>query len=635
MDDENQPFQDAAGLLKATIYIVSSGGAEVEQQLRELKRVYPSIAQQNPEINSSDTFQLAKIYLFKRKDYDSVLYQANIVTINYGALKERMDNLKFMASYLGVLQNEPCISFGAIGDKEELIDNFYETYGRMGQCYLMFLIYELGKSRKDTPVARFYRQEIKKIKGTLKSSPKYFDLLQKEIDRMQDLMPLLKLEQGGNGQQPYRKSFPRIEKKKTLRVHEKLSSYIKEIPEGYLKEAFDPYYYATSDRILTEALSLSLQKIPGDVYIPKLQSLIDQYIDFEKESMGLKEKLSGSVPPEPVHLSPQDLTNLYLFLHQRFSRSNKNPSTLLGYMISLFIQGGRFDDALIRTEAQKAVLLEQGPLPKWFVFFRANVLALNGDVEEWRLILEEKRREREEKQGKLHQQTVTHIKKEIQEKKQQESLPQQKQSSAPKSEKKEVKKAPGSLPPDTFDYTPPAPSKAETPIPRKKVKTRKPAQLISENPTGILEEKPILVAPSPPEQPSKTYFVSKKAFKTYQKIRRGDWKFSRSDLCNLFDKLGCQVDISQGKGDHNKVTLPLNMTVKNAEGLVAVIPEFVNQQISMLTIPNWDEKWDGRVPSYMAKSILTALSYLNATDETVHKGSPQAVPNPLFLNAHT
>lgn len=634
MDDENQPSQNAAGLLKTTIYIVSSGGAGVEQQLRELKRIYPSIAQENPQINSPDSFQWAKIYLSTRKDYDSILYQANIVTINYGTLKERMDNLKFMASYLDVLQSEPCISFGTVGDKEELIENFYETYGRMGQCYLMFLIYEIGKSRKDTPLAQFYRQEIKKIKGILKGNPKYLDLLQKEIERMQDLMPLLKLEQGGNGQQPYRKPFPRIEKKKTLRVHEKLSGYIKEIPEDYLKEGFDPYYYATSDGILTEALSLSLQKIPGDVYMPKLQSLIDQYIGFEKESMRLKEKISGLVPPEPIHLIPQDLTNLYLFLHHRFSRSNKNPSTLLGYMISLFIQGGRFDDALIRTEVLKAVLLEQGPLPKWFIFFRANVLALNGDVDEWRLILEEKIRAREEKQGKLHQQTVTHIKKEIQEKKQQESLSQQKQSPAPKSEKKEVKKASGSLPPDAFDYLSPTPSKAEIPIPRKKVKTRKPGQLTPEKPTGTLEKKHISDSALSPESP-KVYYVSRNAFKTYQKIRRNEWKFSRSDLCNLFDKLGCQVDISQGKGDHNKVTLPLNMTVKNAEGLVAVIPEFVNQQISMLTIPNWDEKWDGRVPSYMAKSILTALSYLNATDETVHKGSPQAVPNPLPLNAHT
>jgi hypothetical protein len=55
-----------------------------------------------------------------------------------------------------------------------------------------------------------------------------------------------------------------------------------------------------------------------------------------------------------------------------------------------------------------------------------------------------------------------------------------------------------------------------------------------------------------------------------------------------------------------------------------VIPEFgrsttYNSTPLPLTVPNWDEKWDGRVPPYMMKSILKALDYLGATDETVFK----------------
>jgi hypothetical protein len=118
----------------------------------------------------------------------------------------------------------------------------------------------------------------------------------------------------------------------------------------------------------------------------------------------------------------------------------------------------------------------------------------------------------------------------------------------------------------------------------------------------------------------KDYSLSKNAFKTYQKIRRGDWKFPRNDLYNLFSKLGCKVDIEQGKGDHGIIT----MIIHGAEEVIAVLPEFAqaqeeNQVPRPLTIPNWDTKWDGRVPPYMKKSILEALNYLGATDETVHK----------------
>ena len=168
--------------------------------------------------------------------------------------------------------------------------------------------------------------------------------------------------------------------------------------------------------------------------------------------------------------------------------------------------------------------------------------------------------------------------------------------------------------------------KSEIPLPREKIKTRKPSQ----NPASESEIKGPQKAPIDdpsltPQQSLKSYSISKRAFKTYKKIRTGDWKFSRQDLYNLFEKLGCRVDVSQGKGDHGKVSVPLNITIENIEGLVAVIPEFVRTgslgQVPTLTVPNWDEKWDGRVPPYMAKSILKALDYLGASDETVHKNN--------------
>jgi len=91
----------------------------------------------------------------------------------------------------------------------------------------------------------------------------------------------------------------------------------------------------------------------------------------------------------------------------------------------------------------------------------------------------------------------------------------------------------------------------------------------------------------------------------------------------LFEKLGCKVDISQGKGDHGKILAPVTMTITKGEEFVAVIPEFTRQSASNsplpLTVPNWDEKWDGRVPPYMMGSIVQALDFLGATDETVHK----------------
>ncbi|MBA3814573.1 MAG: hypothetical protein H0X26_08865 [Alphaproteobacteria bacterium] len=124
--------------------------------------------------------------------------------------------------------------------------------------------------------------------------------------------------------------------------------------------------------------------------------------------------------------------------------------------------------------------------------------------------------------------------------------------------------------------------------------------------------------------PLKDYPLSNNAFKTYQKIRRGDWKFSRKDLYNLFDKLHCAIDISQGKGVHGKISPPLNMTITNDEGFVGVIPEFVQGEVPLpLTIPDWDQQWSGIVPPYMRKCISNALDYLGATDEAVHKKNQQ------------
>ena len=406
------------------------------------------------------------------------------------------------------------------------------------------------------------------------------------------------------------------------------------MPEEKRKENFDTYFHFTVHTIFTEALTLSTKKISSDEYIRRLQKLTEDYTDLEKEGAQFKASLSQlEKTSQSTSLNCEDLAALYQFFCKRYALPQKNPLQLLENSIFMFIHISKLEEALIRTETLRKILLEQGSLSDSFISFRASVLALNGNTDEWRGILEERKKAAEKEKSHLHQQNVHRITIHLgNNREQQNSIENKQEVKDPKKEihfnQNKEKSKETDFPVSSTSYIP-LPSneelKYEIIIPLERVKTRKPAQPPTSKDKLQKPNKNLTYEPASTSiELLKDYPVSKNAFKTYAKIREGNSKFSRMDLYNLFEKLGCTVDISQGKGDHGRIFFPLNMTVTNKEELVAVIPEFIQQEAFAnaalpLTIPNWDEKWDGRVPPYMMKSILNALDYLGATDKTVHK----------------
>ncbi|MBL0942128.1 MAG: hypothetical protein IBJ00_05335 [Alphaproteobacteria bacterium] len=275
----------------------------------------------------------------------------------------------------------------------------------------------------------------------------------------------------------------------------------------------------------------------------------------------------------------------------------------------------------------RELLLQKGELNDTFIKFRARILALNGDQQEWITLLDQYRKAKAQRKILQHSQQVTHIKKAIKQDQEREKAklieaPARKSlQEARDQELQQIEVASSS----GFEVStnPFVNYKSETIVHRQKVKTRKTIQTPTTEATSATAS---LIQEDLPKPLGKDYFISNNAFKTYTKIRTGNWKLARKDLCNLFEKLGCKVDVSQGKGDHTKITLPLDITIKKEGNLVAVLPEFITKEVSILTIPNWDSKWDGRVPPYMTKSILAALNALGAIDGTVHKSTVTFFP---------
>ncbi len=119
------------------------------------------------------------------------------------------------------------------------------------------------------------------------------------------------------------------------------------------------------------------------------------------------------------------------------------------------------------------------------------------------------------------------------------------------------------------------------------------------------------------------YVLSKSAFSTFFRISSGNWKVSRRDLINLFEKLGCTVSLELGKGDHSRILLPVNdVVIEHDNEILCALPELLTEVTpTNLTLPNWDEKWDGHVPFYLRKNIMAALVVLGADGGSVFKNS--------------
>ena len=610
------------------IHIISPEGVAIQQKLALIAHMCPRIAQPKPQIESADSFKIAKGYLALTKEYDAILRAAALGGAKIELIDMSQHVLKDLLGYIDTLRGKACNNFRAEEDEKELANDFFEVNYTIGQNYLTLLTQKA--LTQNLQGAQDYVKKLKDIKIILSENAKYRKLLQSAIEFAQDITPqvrpLFNPTMKSQISRPPRKPSRKIEQLKTIEYHQKIiSCVLQDTSEDSLKENFNPYFHLTVNKIATEELSLLSKALSSEHYIQRLQKLTENYKDLEHEGMRFKAKLFGlELSFEPIRLNHDKLVELYQFFCKMLTLPKKDPLQVLEHSIFTFIQANKVEEAMDRTEALKTLLLKKGSLSEEFISFRASVMALNGNCDEWRMILENKRKANEKFKAGQHQQKISHIKKSLEKSQKELEVPEIKIELRQKQVTLETKKRESI--PDPFEHALPGlveNYKSQISIPREKIKTRKPPEKATreeETKEPMENPAPILAATS---KQSVDYPVSKRAFQTYSKIRREDWKFTRLELYNLFDKLKCSVNISQGKGDHGKISFPLNMAVENDQGLVAIIPEFIGREapkdIPTLIVPNWDEKWDGRVPPYMTKSILEALDYLGATDATVHK----------------
>lgn len=611
------------------IHIVSPEGVAIIESLKAIAITCPKVARPIPIIESREEFKVAKDYLGFSKKYGVLLSTVGVLGPRPEVIEQSQRVLKGVLLYVDTLQSVPCKVFRSEAEEKELEIEIYDINHRIAQNHLLLLT-----SMVLTPPfqitmqsAESHIKEIKRIKEIISKSASHRKSLQEAIENAQTHVPgLISLFKHGmkpQTQQPPKKLSKKIAQQKIVSQHKKIGSFVaKTLPENLLQESFDLQFHCTADKILTEELSLSSKGIKGEAYVFHVQKLTDEYIGLEQEGAKFRAKLHSSPASSgSVSLSTEELTDLYRFFSKRYTLPQKNPLQLLGHIIVTFIHANKVGEALARTEVLRTLLLEKGELSDEFASFRAGVLALNGKPDEWIALLEKKRKVAEEEKILLHQQTLQKIKKSIEKShKEQEEIDLKKELHIKHVELKAEEKAPSVS--SSHSYTTQfclEESKVERVVPKEKIKTRPSKESMGE--ASVRSEQEALAEES--RSSPKDYKLSNNVFKTYRKIRNGDPKFPRKDLYNLFEKLGCRVDISQGKGDHGKISAPITMTITKEEEFIAVIPEFTRHSASNsplpLTVLNWDEKWDGRAPPYMMSRIVQALDFLGATDETVHK----------------
>jgi hypothetical protein len=616
------------------IHIVSPEAVEIQKKLNFLGSRYPKLSQPRPVLSSREDFQLARQYLNISNNYRKIWLGVITASPQSELLDYYHQVCKGVLTYVETLQSSAYVEYRSKTDEKELKENFYESNYQLGMNFLMLLaLFDFQEGTLEhLQTAQGYVKEIKAIKDILSNNRKYRKILQTEIEKVQNIKPyIIPLFDPGSKlvshQQP-RKLSKRIQYQQELSHHKKISNSLSSFKESTFKDSFDLYFQVTTHEIFTKAHQIALKRKDHDEYFSALQELNNNYLKLENEGFNFRAQLLQLEQPSKLDsLNPDQLRSLYEFFSERYAHlPTKNPVLLLPHVINIFINANNLLEALIRTEVLKVLLLQKGELSEAFICFRAGLLVLNGNSEEWNLILEQKRRANDQRKAGAHQKRLTHIKKTLKQLQEEEgqSFGVTKNPATKEGQIAYNARLREAQPPSNFAFelssNPHINYKSEIVFPREKIKTRKSSQAFTTATLPIVTE-----SASTSEIPSslkRNYFLSKKALKTYRKIRTGDWKFSRKDLYNLFEKLGCTIDISQGKGDHSKILVPLDMTIEKEGHLIAAIPEFRSGEVSTLTIPNWDHKWDGRVPPYLIKIIVGALEILNATDETVHNKKP-------------
>ncbi len=248
-------------------------------------------------------------------------------------------------------------------------------------------------------------------------------------------------------------------------------------------ESFDAHFQIKVKTILTEYLALSLKKLSSEEYLKHVQKLVEEYLSFEKRGLNFKEFLTKGISTfQAETLTLEDLTGLYRFCCGRHTLPHQNPLQLLENSIFMCIQANKVSEALTRTETLTTFLLEKSPLSKHFISLRASVMALKGDCEEWRRIVEAKRNKAQKERAEVHQQQLNTMKaQQKKRKKEQEKIEKLKKTQQVITNEKAILNSNNTV--DIADDSPvfamPEPKPAII-LPKEKVKTRNPARELTD-----------------------------------------------------------------------------------------------------------------------------------------------------------
>lgn len=131
-----------------------------------------------------------------------------------------------------------------------------------------------------------------------------------------------------------------------------------------------------------------------------------------------------------------------------------------------------------------------------------------------------------------------------------------------------------------------------------------------------LKREPIDTAAVPSSTPIHFYLYPK-AYNTLSKIFANDWKLSRSEVENLFDNLGQNIDVSTKSSHHIiKVSQGILLTDQNGE-ILGIMHGLANQAGGHLSLPEWEKV----VPEYMRSQILNLIRLIGINQENYSKGN--------------
>jgi hypothetical protein len=596
--------------------VVSPEGMEMHERIEAIIREHPSLFGSGRVVESRCAFEAACEYVeLANRLYGGLLFASGTVAEAAPTVINVVGQVNDTCLALLEAQRGKCV-FREEADEERLQDIFLRTIMIKTLRLLSMLVSCVRRGEEKQ--AKSHVAKVKELKDVLGTSRKYREEFRMCLDAFLQF-PEIHAVYYPNEKRVIRKDSKQVAQIREANRYNKLAAQTSG-SEALLEGWFDGNYGVFTTDILAEMLSLLTFKRGSSDFIHVTRNLVDKYVAFEKEGLEFWIECQ-QIQMTSKTLTVQVLTGLYLFFEKRYdSRGGKNVFQLLGQVIFMFLFAGDVVGAAIRADVfsnlEKA---KKGRLSEEAVLLRAKLQALLGNVDELVRIRREKKEFGSRLREKKHASALHRIKVALQEQAEHARIRAEAKLSVRETISPNVIVAEGE---SVLHWSGVDDRKEKVVMPqREKVKTRKAVVVVDEPeppPAADALDNGVTDVPN-------VHYLSKKALKTFNKITSGEWKVSRHDLFNLFDKLGCSIKIERGKGDHARILLPVVDEIvleHHSGGIVSVIPE-LSGEVTTLTSPNWDEKWDGRVPPYMRKCILKALEALRAVEGNVFKSNQQ------------